>query len=66
MQAVWKIYYIPFLLLIKQHQAESGKNQAKARGHTEVVLLLFENYSLFLYTLSSKNNRIQIQYNKIP
>ena len=35
-----------------------AKNQAKAKQHPETELLLFENYSLFSSTLSSKNNRI--------
>ena len=40
-----------------QRQAETGKNQAKnAKQHPEVELLLFENYSLFSFTLSSKSN----------
>ena len=34
-----------------------ARNPAKARQHLEVELLLFENYSLSSYTLSSKNNR---------
>ena len=34
-----------------------GKNQANAKQHTEAQLLLFENYSHFLSTLSSKNKR---------
>ena len=57
MQAVLKICYIPFLLLINQHQAVSGKNQARAKEHNDVDLLLFENYSLSLSTLSWKNNK---------
>ena len=32
------------------------KNQAKAKQQPEAELLLFENYSLFPFTLSSKNN----------
>ena len=34
-----------------------AKNQAKAKQHPEDELLLFENYSLSLSTLSIKNNR---------
>ena len=33
------------------------KNQAKAKQHPEVELLVFENYLLFSSTLSFKNNR---------
>ena len=33
------------------------KNQAKAKQNPEAELLLFENYSLSLSTLSIKNNR---------
>ena len=33
------------------------KDQAKAKQNSEAELLLFENYSLSLCTLSSKNNR---------
>ena len=33
------------------------KNQAKAKHHSEAELLLFENYSLSLSTLSSKNDK---------
>ena len=32
------------------------KNQAKAKQHPEAEHLLFENYSFFSSTLSSKNN----------
>ena len=56
MQAVLKIYYIPFLLLIKQHQVESGKNQAKAREHWGWSFAVW-NYSFSLSTFSSKNNK---------
>ena len=34
-----------------------AKNQANAKQHPEAELLLFENYSHFSSTLSSKNNR---------
>ena len=34
-----------------------AKNQAKAKQHPETELLLFENYSLSSFTLSSINNR---------
>ena len=34
-----------------------AKNQANAKQHPEAELLLFENYSHSLSTLSSKNNR---------
>ena len=34
-----------------------AKNQAKPMQHPEVEFLLFENYSLFSSTLSSKHNR---------
>ena len=34
-----------------------ARNPAKARQHLEAELLLFENYSLSSYMLSSKNNR---------
>ena len=33
-----------------------AKNQAKTKQHPEAELLLFENYSLSLSRLSSKNN----------
>ena len=33
-----------------------AKNQPKAKQHTEVELLLFENYPLSSYMLSSKNS----------
>ena len=32
------------------------KNQAKAKQHPDAELSLFENYSLFSFTLSSRNN----------
>ena len=41
----------------KQRQVENGKNQAKFKHQPEVELLLFENYSLSSFTLSSRNNR---------
>ena len=34
-----------------------AKNQTNTKQHTEVELLLFENYSLSSSTLSNKNNR---------
>ena len=39
----------------KQRQAEIGKNQADFKQHPEPELLVFENYSHFSSTLSSKN-----------
>ena len=33
-----------------------AKNSAKAKQHPEVEFSLFENHSLFSFTLSSKNN----------
>ena len=35
-----------------------AKNQAKARQRPEAELLLFENYSLSLSTVSSRKNRV--------
>ena len=40
----------------KQLQAETGKNEENAKQHPRATLLLFENYSHSLSTLSSKNN----------
>ena len=40
----------------KQQQAGTAKNQAKTKQHPEAELLLSENYSFALSTLSSKNN----------
>ena len=40
----------------KQSQVEIGK-KLNAEKHTEAKLFLFENYSHFLSTLSSKENR---------
>ena len=34
-----------------------AKNQAKAKPHSQAKLLLFQNYSLFSFTLSPKNTR---------
>ena len=34
-----------------------AKNQAKAKQHPEVELLLFENYSILSSKLTSKNSR---------
>ena len=39
----------------KQLQAETAKNQANAKQHTEAELLVFENYSHSSFTLSLKN-----------
>ena len=42
----------------QQRQAGIGKKkQAKPKQHPEAELLLFQNYSLSSFTLSSKNNR---------
>ena len=41
----------------KQRHAEFGKKSANAKQHPEAELLLFENNSHSLSTLSSKNNR---------
>ena len=51
-----------FTLFYQEHsckqQAEIGKKKnANAKKHPESQLLLFENYSLSLFTLSPKNNR---------
>ena len=40
----------------KQRQTEIGENQANAKQDPEAELLLFENYSHYSSTLSSKNN----------
>ena len=45
----------------KPHQAEVGKNQTKARQHSEAELLLFENYVGPSSVISSKTN---IRYSK--
>ena len=42
---------------ISNARLKSAKNQANAKQHPEAELFLFENYSHFLSTLSSKNNR---------
>ena len=42
---------------ISNARLKLGKNQAKAKQHSEAELMLFKNYSLYLSTLSSKNNR---------
>ena len=39
-----------------QHEADIGKNQAKAKQHREAKLLLFENHSPSSSKLPSKNN----------
>ena len=41
---------------ISNSRLKLAKNQAKAKQHPEVELLLFENYSLSSYILSSKTN----------
>ena len=41
---------------LKQRQAEIGKNQENAKQHPQAELLLFENYSHYSSTLSSKIN----------
>ena len=43
--------------LISNARVILAKNQADTKQHPEAELLLFENYSLFSSTLSSKNNR---------
>ena len=43
--------------LISNARVILAKNQADTKQHPESELLLFENYSLFSSTLSSKNNR---------
>ena len=42
---------------IKKARLEMSKNQAKAKQHLEVELLLFESFSLPSSTLSSKHNK---------
>ena len=42
---------------ISNARHELAKNYAKTKQHPEAELSLFENYSLFSSTLSSKNNR---------
>ena len=42
--------------LISNATKKLTKNQGKAKQHPEIELLLFENYSLFSPSLSSKNN----------
>ena len=42
---------------ISNARLKLAKNQAKAKQHPEDELLVFENYSLSLSTLSIKNNR---------
>ena len=44
-------------IYISNTKLKLAKNQAKAKQHSEADLLLFENYSLSSFTLSSKNNR---------
>ena len=41
---------------ISNRRLKLAKNQAKAKQHPEIELLLFENYSLSSYILSSKTN----------
>ena len=43
-----------FQLLRWNTKLKLAKNEAKAKQHPETELLLFENYSLFSSTLSSK------------
>ena len=40
---------------ISNARLKFAKNQAKAKQHSEAELLLFENYSLSSFMLSSKN-----------
>ena len=42
---------------ISNARLKLAKNQAKTKQHPEAELLLFENYLLFSFTLSSKNNK---------
>ena len=42
---------------ISNARLKLAKNQAKAKHHPEAEPLLFENYSLSPFTLSSKNYR---------
>ena len=41
---------------ISNARLKLAKIQAKAKQHPEAELLVFENYSLFSFRLSSKNN----------
>ena len=50
-QAIYTLFFI------SNTRLKVAKNQAKAKQYPEAELLLFENYSLSLCTLSSKNNR---------
>ena len=43
--------------LTRNTRLKLAKHQANAKKHSEAELLLFENYSLFSSTLSSKNSR---------
>ena len=47
-------YFVFFL--ISNASLKLAKNEANAKQHVEAELLVFENYSHFSYTLSSKNN----------
>ena len=54
-----KLYYKLLLYkehFYKQHQAEIGKIQAKAKQSARAELLLVENYLFSLSTLSPKNS----------
>ena len=44
-------------IFVSNARLKFAKNQAKAKQHSETELLLFENYSLSSFVLSSKNNR---------
>ena len=50
----YKLFFISNTF-ISDARLKLVKNQAKAKQHSEAELLLFENYSLSLTTLSSKN-----------
>ena len=61
LRAAINIKKYTFLLIsdtfISNVRLKLTKNEAKAKQHPEAELLLFENYSLFLSTFSSKINR---------
>ena len=53
------------LFFISNARLKLGKNQAKAKQHSEAERMLFKNYSLYLSTLSSKNSmRYSIRFAK--
>ena len=52
----WTLFYISNTF-INNPRLKLIKNQAKVKQHPKAELLLFENYSLSSFTLSSKNNR---------